>query len=106
MKAPVRHLFVATATVSTLVCASPDLARQTETNPIVFRPLDRVIQNNIIKKRDGLGNLCYYDTARRNEKDYYGLSVASLTKSPSKGSTPTPILATILAVEMAATHVK
>lgn len=83
MKAPIRTLFMATAAFSSLAFATPDLARQTETNPVVFRPLDRVIQNNIIKKRDRLGNLCYYDTARRNEKDYYG-PIGGLTYQVTK----------------------
>jgi len=83
---PTRSLLVATAILSTFAfadSATPEFAYQTETNPIVFRPLEQVIQNNIIKKRDRLGTLCYYDTARRDEKDYYG-PIGGLTYKVTK----------------------
>ncbi|MDN3679605.1 hypothetical protein QWZ04_04580 [Vibrio tapetis subsp. quintayensis] len=69
------YLIVTCMLLSTLVAAEPsasELLTSSKNNPIVFRPLNIIIKNNIIKKRDHQGNLCYFDTTRLNESNYFG----------------------------------
>ncbi|PSW06718.1 chromosome partitioning protein ParA [Photobacterium lipolyticum] len=39
---------------------------------IIYAPMDKTFVYVSIKRRDYQGKLCYYDTARANEPDYYG----------------------------------
>lgn len=60
---------------------------------IIFRPLNTLLSEYVVTKRDWRGNLCFFDVARIDEKDYYGpigqlkykLSAAGMTAYPSRG---------------------
>ncbi|GMQ45040.1 hypothetical protein [Vibrio sp. 10N] len=54
---------------------------------ILTAPLDVKLVNTILKRRDWRGNLCFYDTARRDEPNYHG-PIGSTTYKIVDGGIP------------------